>query len=120
MIAGLSACEKSEMVRGNGLTGTWKLARTTGGFAGIDKTPGAGEVTLLKLNADKTYSTTFNSSVRASGTYILSSGESAMFGQKVNYIALGEDYPMVYEVKDHRLYLLEEMADGFNYEYVRE
>ncbi len=119
MIAGLSACEKSEAVKSGELTGTWKWVRKTGGIAGVNETPKEGEVTLLKLNADKTYSTTLNDSVLVSGTYTLSTGESMLLNKEVNFIVFGEGTPMIYEVKSHELHLTEDVYDGFNYEYVR-
>lgn len=119
MIAGLTACEKSEVGKSNELTGTWKWVKKTGGIAGVNETPKAGEVTLLKLNADKTYSTTLNDSLLASGTYTLSTGESMLLNKEVNFIVLGEGMPMMYEVKNDELYLAEDVNDGFNYEYVR-
>lgn len=120
MIAGLSACEKSEVVKGDELTGTWKWVRKTGGIAGVNETPKEGEVTLLKLNADKTYSTTLNDSLLSGGTYTLSVGESMLLNKEVSFITLGEGMPMMYEVKNKELHLAEDVYDGFNYEYVRE
>lgn len=120
MIAGLSACEKSEVVKSDELTGTWKWVRKTGGIAGVNETPKEGETTLLKLNADKTYSTTLNDSLLASGTYTLSIGESMLLNKEVSFITLGEGMPMMYEVKNKELHLAEDVYDGFNYEYVRE
>lgn len=119
MIAGLSACEKSEVVKSGELTGTWKWVRKTGGIAGVNETPREGEVTLLKLNADKTYSTTLNDSLLVSGTYTLSTGESMLLNKDVNFIVFGEGTPTIYEVKNNELHLTEDVYDGFNYEYVR-
>lgn len=119
MIAGLSACEKSEVVKSGELTGTWKWVRKTGGIAGVNETPKEGEVTLLKLNADKTYSTTLNDSLLVSGTYTLSTGESMLLNKDVNFIVFGEGTPTIYEVKNNELHLTEDVYDGFNYEYVR-
>jgi|GEM_PF-1135727 len=120
MIAGLSACEKSEVVKGDELTGTWKWVRKTGGIAGVNETPKEGEVTLLKLNADKTYSTTLNDSLLSGGTYTLSVGESMLLNKEVTFITFGEGTPMMYEVKDKELHLMEDVYDGFNYEYIKE
>ncbi len=120
MIAGLSACEKSEVVKSDELTGTWKWVRKTGGIAGVNETPKEGETTLLKLNADKTYSTTLNDSLLASGTYTLSAGESMLLNKEVTFITLGKDMSMMYEVKKNELHLAEDVYDGFNYEYLRE
>lgn len=120
MIAGLSACEKSEVAKSDEITGTWKWVRKTGGIAGVNETPGEGEVTLLKLNVDKTYSTTLNDSLLASGTYTLSTGESLLLNKEVNFIVFGEGTSMMYEVKNNQLHLAEDVHDGFNYEYVRE
>ena len=126
MIAGLSACEKSEVVKSGELTGTWKWVRKTGGIAGVNETPKAGEVTLLKLNADKTYSTTLNDSLLTSGTYTLSTGESLLLNKQVNFITFGDGtvfgqgVATIYEVKGNELYLTEDVHDGFNYEYVRD
>lgn len=120
MISGLMACEKSEVVKSDELTGTWKWVRKTGGIAGVNETPKDREVTLLTLNADKTYSTTRNDSLLVSGTYALSTGESLLLNKEVNFIVFGEGLPMMYEVKNNTLYLAEDVYDGFNYEYVRE
>ncbi len=114
------ACEKSEAVKSNDLTGTWKWVRKTGGIAGVNETPKEGEVTRLKLNADKTYSTTLNDSLVTSGVYTLSKGESMLLNKEVNFIVFGEGLPMIYEVRNDGLYLAEDVYDGFNYEYVRE
>lgn len=114
------ACEKSEVGKSNELTGSWKWVRKTGGFAGVNETPKAGEVTLLRINADKTYSTKINDSLVASGTYTLSTGESMLLNKKVNFIVFGEGIPMMYEVKNNDLHLGEDVYDGFNYEYVRQ
>ncbi len=119
MIAGLIACEKSEVGKSDELTGSWEWVRKTGGIAGVSETPKAGEVILLKLNADKTYSTTRNDSLLVSGVYTLSTGESLLLNKEVNFIVFGEGMPMMYEVKNNELHLAEDVYDGFNYEYVR-
>lgn len=119
MIAGLAACEKSEVGKSNELTGTWKWVKKTGGIAGVNETPKAGEVVLLKLNADKTYSTTRNDSLLISGTYTLSTGESMLLNKEVNFIVFGGGTPTMYEVKNNELHLAEDVYDGFNYDYVR-
>jgi len=120
MLAGVMACEKSEVGKSNELTGSWKWVRKTGGIAGVNETPKEGEVTILKINADKTYSTKINDSLLVSGTYTLSTGESMLLNKKANFIVFGEGVPMMYEVKNNELHLAEDVYDGFNYEYVRE
>ncbi|WP_367913711.1 hypothetical protein [Leadbetterella sp. DM7] len=119
MMAGLGACEKSEVVKSDELTGTWKWVRKTGGIAGVNETPKEGEVILLKLNADKTYSTMRNDSLLASGTYALSVKESILLNKETDFITLGTGEPVMYEVKNNELHLAEDVYDGFNYEYVR-
>ena len=119
LIAGLSACEKSEVVKSDELTGTWKWVRKTGGIAGVNETSKEGEVTLLKLNADKTYSTTLNDSLLVSGKYTLSVGESLLLNKEVRFIVFDEGMPTMYEVRNNELHLAEDVYDGFNYSYVR-
>lgn len=117
LIVGLSACESSEPVKSNDITGTWEWVRTTGGFAGVDLKPENGEKRILTLNRDLTYKSLHNDSLVSEGKYTLSKGTSYLLNKEVEFVKIGQSMEAFYEIKGDQLYLNEDVNDGFNYTY---
>lgn len=116
----LFSCGQEEVtVKTNALIGEWSWVRKTGGIAGIDEKPKAGENAILKLNADYSYSYLNNGVTISSGTYTLERSESMLLNKEVPFIVFDKNNKRMYEIKKDRLYLSDDLYDGFNFEYVR-
>ena len=117
MIIGLSACESSEPVKSNDITGAWLWVRTTGGIAGIDQKPQNGEKLVLTFSKDLTFKKVYNDTLVKEGNYTLTKGTSFLLNKEVEYVNLEGDVEAFFEIKGDELYLNQDVSDGFNYTY---
>lgn len=117
MIIGLSACESSEPIKSNDITGSWLWVKTTGGLAGIDQRPQNGEKLVLTFNEDLTFKKVHNDTLVVEGKYTLSKGTSFLLNKEVEYVNMVGGVETYFEIKGDELYLNEDVSDGFNYLY---
>ena len=113
-------CSNDEpKITANPIEGHWLFTRISGGIAGINETPKAGEKKILVLNNDGSYYFEDNDIKGEIGKYKLGKKESMLFNKEMDYLELGEDSGFLYDLKGNTLFLIEDYYDGFNYEYHR-
>ena len=116
------ACTKTEIVISkNDLAGTWKLARITGGFAGIDSTP-ADRITLT-FDAQGNFSSKLNVTITSSGTYnILKAADPADYGSETLLNLHSDNNALTYgmHLSNDSLFLGSGCCDQFGYTYIKQ
>ena len=116
------ACTKTGIVISkNDLGGTWKLARITGGFAGIDSTP-ADRITLT-FDAQGNFNSKLNVTITSSGTYnITKAADPADYGSEtlLNLHSDNDEFTYGMYLSNDSLFLGSGCCDQFGYTYIKQ
>lgn len=124
ILLALSSCsDKDKVERRDELVGDWKWINTTGGIAGVNRVPEDGEIVILKLNNDYSFSQIDKGVEVRSGTYTLGNKTSMLFNKEMPVLTLNNSTDLMYSLAESEsglfLHLNEDYHDGFNYIYVK-
>jgi len=103
----------------NNIIGTWVWVETSGGFAGITKTPQSTGKTMRLVISDSTVKKYVNDTLRSELTYTIKS-QSSIMGQISSMIIYENSAKQSFVVQGDNLILKDQVFDGFQYVYKRE
>lgn len=120
----LISCSKDEFSKVKSeLYGDWEWQETTGGIMGVMETPAStGKTMMLRFTSDQKYSLLSNGALTSEGTFSIRKERSIVDQTDKPVIVLSPSpWPdmMILELSDNRLWLFENVYDGFNHIYVR-
>jgi hypothetical protein len=120
----LISCSKDEFSKVKSeLYGDWEWQETTGGIMGVLETPAStGKTMMLRFTSDQKYSLFSNGALTSEGTFSIRK-ERSIVDQTDKPVIVFSPSPwsdmMIMELSDNRLWLFENVYDGFNHVYVR-